>query len=60
MPLPTPQQKESKQDFLSRCLADETMLKEYPQGVQRYAVCLTQFKTAKQQESKTKTGKKQE
>jgi len=60
MPLPTPLPKENKADFLQRCLADETMLKEYPQGVQRYAVCLTQFKTAKQQESKTKTGKKQE
>ena len=60
MPLPTPLPKEDKQDFLSRCLSDETMLKEYPQGVQRYAVCLTQFKTAKEQEIKTKTGKKQE
>lgn len=60
MLLPTPLPKEKKQDFLSRCLADEAMLKEYPQGVQLYAVYLTQFKTAKQQESKTKTGKNQE
>lgn len=60
MPLPTPQPKENKHDFLQRCLADEIMLKEYPKGVQRYTVCLTQFKTAKEQEIKTKTGKKQE
>lgn len=55
MPLPTPLPKESKPDFLERCLADETMLKEYPQGVQRYAVCLTQYKAAKEPNNKTKT-----
>ena len=59
MPLPTPQPKENKQDFLNRCLADETMLKEYPQGVQRYAVCLTQFKTVKLEKDKIKTEGKQ-
>ena len=60
MPLPTPQQKENKQDFLQRCLTDETMLKEYPQGVQRYAVCLTQYKAAKEPKKEIKTGKNQE
>jgi len=55
MPLPTPNTKESKADFLERCLADETMLKEYPQGVQRYAVCLTQYKAAKEPNNKIKT-----
>ena len=55
MPLPTPLPKENKPDFMERCLADETMLKEYPQGVQRYAVCLTQYKAAKEPKSKIKT-----
>lgn len=60
MPLPTPLPKENKPDFMERCLADETMLKEYPQGVQRYAVCLTQYKAAKEPKKEIKTGKNQE
>jgi len=55
MPLPTPLPKENKPDFMERCLADETMLKEYPSGVQRYAVCLTQYKLAKEPKNQSKT-----
>jgi hypothetical protein len=43
MPIPKPRDGESKDDFLKRCMADETMVSEYPDEKQRYAVCLSQF-----------------
>jgi len=39
MPLPTPSKGESKKDFLSRCMSNDTMKSEYPKTKQRYAVC---------------------
>lgn len=44
MPLPKPKDGESKQDFLDRCMANDTMNSEYPDNDQRYAVCLSQWK----------------
>lgn len=43
MPIPTPNPNETQTDFLSRCMGDEMMLEEYPDGRQRYAVCRTQW-----------------
>lgn len=45
MPLPTPRQGESRDQFAARCMGDETMNKEYPDQEQRYAVCMTQWKS---------------
>jgi hypothetical protein len=42
--LPTQSAGESEQDFVSRCMADETMISEYPDSTQRAAVCYTQIK----------------
>lgn len=39
MPLPKPKQDESENDFISRCMTNETMKKEFPKSDQRYAVC---------------------
>lgn len=39
MPFPKPQAGESKDNFMSRCMGDETMLQEYEDEDQRYAVC---------------------
>src|SRR5690606_14958488 len=43
MPIPTPEQNETKDEFIERCMGDETMKEEYPDGGQRYAVCLAQW-----------------
>jgi len=45
MPIPEPNPKENKQNFLSRCMSNETMKKEYPDSQQRVAVCLSQTKS---------------
>lgn len=43
MPIPTPGQDETKDEFIERCMSDETMKEEYPDGDQRLAVCMTQW-----------------
>jgi hypothetical protein len=42
--MPTPSAAESEKDFLSRCMADDTMISEYPDSTQRAAVCYAQLK----------------
>lgn len=46
MPLPKPEKNEKSNKFISRCMRDDTMNKEYPDTKQRMAICLNQF-TAK-------------
>jgi lambda family phage portal protein len=43
--MPTPGAGEGEKDFLSRCMADDTMISEYPDSTQRAAVCYAQLKT---------------
>lgn len=47
MPIPTPQKQEKEQDFVSRCMGNAIMVKEYDQK-QRAAICYSQFKKRKQ------------
>lgn len=47
MPLPTPQSGETEDNFMSRCMSDETVAGEFPDQDQRAAVCLQTFRTAK-------------
>lgn len=44
MPIPKPKEKEDSQKFVSRCMGNETMKKEYPDQKQRVAICLGQVK----------------
>lgn len=46
MPIPNRKPDESKQDFISRCMENETMNKEYKDNGQRYAVCIQQSKSS--------------
>jgi hypothetical protein len=47
MPIPSPKKSEKQDDFVSRCMGDETMNKEFPDQKQRAGVCYSQFKKAK-------------
>ena len=49
MPIPKPSGAESESDFMTRCMADETMRSEYASRDQRVAVCLTSFRGKKEQ-----------
>ena len=44
MPIPSQDKDEDKQKFVSRCMGDETMKKDYPDSKQRVAICLGQTK----------------
>lgn len=46
MPLPQKKDDESNSSFISRCMSDEKMMKEYPNGKQRIAVCINQTKAS--------------
>ncbi len=43
MPLLKPNDGETKEEFIDRCMVDETMQEEFPDESQRYAVCLAQW-----------------
>src|SRR5690606_42158968 len=43
MPIPTPEQNETKDECIERCMGDETMKEEYPDGDPRLAVCVTRW-----------------
>ena len=38
---------EKQSEFMSRCMSDDIMKKEYKDNKQRVAVCLTQYRTRK-------------
>jgi len=44
MPIPSPNKGEKKEDFISRCMGDAAVGKEYPDNEQRAAVCYSQWK----------------
>lgn len=46
MPLPKPRSDESNNQFIERCMGDDTMLDEYAGADQRLAVCLSQLDKA--------------
>lgn len=47
MPLPSPRGDESQDDFISRCMSDETAMNDFPDQEQRSAVCFDQWREAK-------------
>jgi len=47
MPIPSPKGKETKQKFISRCMGNDSMKKEFPKQKQRAGVCYSQWREAK-------------
>ena len=58
MPIPKPKQDENKDDFMSRCMSNETMQNEYEDNDQRYAVCQTQWDNRNQESNKQKSNQR--
>jgi len=46
MPIPKPNKNESQKNFLSRCMSDSLMNKEYPDKSQRYTICNQQSRAS--------------
>ena len=49
MPIPKPGKKEDKEKFMSRCMGDPVMLKEYPDQKQRAAICMSRHSEEKKE-----------
>jgi hypothetical protein len=47
MPIPSPKPNEDKQNFVARCMGNETMKDDYPNNQQRLAICLGQTRKNK-------------
>jgi len=47
MPIPKPRSDEKQNDFISRCMGDDVMNKEYPDQEQRAGVCYSQWRGKK-------------
>lgn len=47
MPLPSPKNKQSQDNFINSCMSNKTMKEEYPDTKQRVAVCFSQWKKSK-------------
>jgi phage head maturation protease len=47
MPLPTPNEGETEQEFISRCMGDDTANEDFPEQQQRAAVCYRQWRGEK-------------
>lgn len=45
MPLPQPRPDEEREEFLDRCMGDPTMVDEFPDSSQRFAVCVSQWES---------------
>ena len=43
MPIPVPNLKETRPEFIERCMSDATMIEEYPDTAQRLGVCYTSW-----------------
>ena len=50
MPLPKPEPTEERNEFLQRCMIDETSVEDFPDDKQRYAVCIRQWNESTQQD----------
>jgi len=48
MPIPKPNRSESRQNFLKRCMGDDTMTSEYTDTDQRLAVCTNEYDSYKE------------
>jgi hypothetical protein len=44
MPLPKPTKNQKQSEFVSKCMGDAMMNKDFPDQKQRAAVCYSQFK----------------
>ena len=53
MPLPSPKEGESRDDFVSRCMDNSTMKEEFPGHNQRLAVCEQRFDSGSERQNAT-------
>jgi ATP-dependent protease ClpP protease subunit len=55
VPIPKPNPNEKEQDFVSRCMGNDTMNEEYPEQEQRAAVCYDVYRRSKKKDEAVST-----
>ena len=55
MPLVKPKDKEKRDDFIERCMGDETSVTDYPKRGQRFAVCNSLYNARNKKEEYSMT-----
>jgi hypothetical protein len=55
MPIPSPTDNEKKDAFISRCMGDGVMKKEFPEAKQRVAVCMSKWKNKNKKKASVET-----
>jgi len=45
MPIPKPHEGETEEEFIQRCMSNETMMEDFPDEKQRFAVCMSQLRS---------------
>lgn len=55
MPIPKPKKNEKEDDFIERCMGNETMKEEYPDNDQRLAICYDSWRKEKGGEKPTES-----
>lgn len=50
MPLPIPRRDEDREPFISRCMSNPTMRREFPSRDQRLAVCNRQYRKGRRRQ----------
>ena len=60
MPLPSPRKNETKQEFISRCIAEMTLSESerFPDRAQRAAICYSRWGETPQEKRPAKSGRK--
>ena len=60
MPLPSPRKNETKQKFISRCIAEMTLSESerFPGHAQRAAICYARWGETPQEKQQAKNGRK--
>jgi len=58
MPLPKPKKNEKQDDFINRCMSNETMKEEYEDNDERLAVCYSLWEQEKESKKRKKAFKK--
>lgn len=51
MPMPKPRPRENEQDFITRCMGNDTMVTDFPENNQRAAVCYQQWRDSRRPRS---------
>lgn len=58
MPIPKPRPSEQRDDYIGRCMGDDTMIQDFSSQAQRFAVCLSTWNRREKSENNDNASRK--